>query len=211
MYNKIPIAIQCVPRRKEHVDKMMAELKRMGFINVIPFYDHEYKGTLHNFKRIMSEDYGVATHLLVLQDDVIFAENFAEHLTELVKLNHHCISLFAPPRKVYKEQLELGTRLYIEKNFLWCQAVLYRTDFRLGLIAHKYTEAQLKEIRGKHDDVMVGQYAKDTKQHVLITIPSIVQHDIAIPSTLGTASKIGSITRESSLFYTIPPDYFKQS
>jgi hypothetical protein len=211
MSKDIPIAIQCVPKRKEQVDRIIAELKAMGFTNVIPFYDENYQGTLYNFKRIMSFDYGTATHILIIQDDVIFSENFADHLMELIKFNYHCISLFAPPRKIYKEQLAIGTRLYVEKNFLWCQAVLYRTDFRLGLMKHNYTETQLSKVKGQHDDVMIGEYAKDTKQYVLVTIPSIIQHDLSIPSTLGTAAKIGSITRESPLFYTVPKDYFKQS
>jgi len=210
MYKDIPIAIQCVPKRKEQVDRIIAELTEMGFTNVIPFYDKNYEGMMFNFKRILEYDYGNSSHMLLIQDDIIFADNFKDHLSNLIKLNHHCVSLFAPPRKAYIEQLELGTRLYVEKNFLWNPAVLYRNDFRLGLIKYDYNENQLKEIANKHIDVMMAIYAKATKQYVLVTIPSIVQHDLSIPSTLGTAPKIGSIRRESSIFHNVSKDYFAQ-
>lgn len=210
MFRDIPIAIQCVPKRKEQVDRIIAELTEMGFTNVIPFYDENYEGMMFNFKRILEYNYGSSSHMLLIQDDIIFADNFADHLSNLIKLNHHCISLFAPPRKAYIEQLELGTRLYVEKNFLWNPAVLYRNDFRLGLIKYDYNENQLKEIANKHIDVMMGIYAKATKQYVLVTIPSIVQHDLSIPSTLGTAPKIGSIRRESSIFHKVDKNYFAQ-
>jgi hypothetical protein len=89
--------------------------------------------------------------------------------------------------------------------------MLFRKDYRQGLFNYEFSESELKEIAGKHIDVMISIYSKNTKQYVVITIPAIVQHDLEIKSSIGTGAKIGKNKRESRLFYSVPPDYFKQS
>jgi len=211
-YKNLPIAIQCVPEREARVTQMVAELTNMGFENIITFYDYDHIGMIWNRKRILNHDYGTdGDYVLVLQDDLLFAENFQYHLENLVDIKYPVISLFCPPRKYYEAEAEIGTRLYREKNFLWDQAMLFRKDYRQGLFNYEFSESELKEIAGKHIDVMISVYSKNTKQYVAITIPAIVQHDLEIKSSIGTGAKIGKNKRESRLFYSVPPDYFKQS
>jgi len=167
--------------------------------------DHDRKGPMWNFKRILiNEQYDEP--LLVLQDDVIFNRSFVysihEILAHMEKKKWGCISLFSPPRKYYLEQANKRVKYYKEKDYLWQPAILMSKAFREGLLAMQYTT--------KHDDEYVGEYAKRTKDYVRVTIPSLVRHDLKLKSTLGTGAKIGKVVRDTQIFHPVPEGYFNE-
>jgi hypothetical protein len=122
-YKNLPIAIQCVPEREARVNQMVAELTNMGFENIIKFYDHEHIGMIWNRKRILSHDYGTDGDYLVLQDDLLFAENFQYHVENLVDIKYPVISLFCPSNYFSSARLErrsqfLNSIIAEEKNLM---------------------------------------------------------------------------------------------
>lgn len=205
MFDNIKVYIQAIEKRKVYIDEyIVPELHKYGFADIHVMYDKELNGPMFNLTQIMQDAIKQdKTHFLVLQDDVIIGEHFGEHVSDLMTLNIGAISLFCPPRKQYLIEMQNGTRLYTEKNFLWIQAMLYQKRFMFELYTYSIWNPEKK-----HDDVLVGKFAKDTKNYVRVTIPSLVQHNLNIQSSLGTATKIGNTKRETQVYYPVKPHYF---
>lgn len=198
------VAVQCVPSRARSVASIKDKITSLG-VEVKPYMDFDHKGTMWNFTRIINdEDYIKDDHLLILQDDVIFSESFDYSVFEVLEYMKSnsigCVSLFSPPRKYYKEEHKKGTKYYVEKNYLWQPAIILSPSFRKGLIDYKFETT--------HDDCFVGSYAKENKDYVQVTIPSLVRHDLDIKSTLGTPAKIGKLVRDTYIFHPVEKNYF---
>lgn len=191
MNQLITCVVQCVPERANIVNNIIDRLiKRM---EVLPFFDYEHKGVRWNFNRILNYQYQTE-YILYLQDDVIFCNHFEENILDIIKYDFDAVSLFVPPRKKYLQMMDKGVRFYEEKDFLWMPGMLFKKGFLSDL--SKYSEKN----NTMHDDVLVGDFCKETKRYVKIAIPSLVQHNLSIKSTLGTATKVGKTLRQSPLF-----------
>lgn len=200
----LKVAIQCVPERVKQVQRIESFIKGIG-LECKHYMDFERNGTIWNFNRIINDlSYIGTSHLLFLQDDVLFSDNFEHHIKDVYRYsllnNVNGISLFTPPRKYYKDAYSKGTKYYIEKNFLWMQAMLFSPNYLKGLRDFKDDTS--------HDDVFVANYAKHSNDYVRVLIPSIVQHDLSIKSSIGTPNKIGKLERKSQLFNNVNKGYY---
>jgi GR25 family glycosyltransferase involved in LPS biosynthesis len=200
----IQVAIQAVPERMQYVFNLKKQLTEFGLDTSI-FCDQHKVGMMWNMKRILETEW--EDKVLILQDDVILAPNFQHHLADIESRMDsegiECVSLFAPPRQYYQDAYKNGTTLYLEKNFLWNPAMLYSKQYRKDLIEFENNMKDKNWI-----DVWISNFAKETKRYIYISLPSIVQHDLNIKSTLGTPKKVGKVFRESYIYHEVPLGHF---
>lgn len=189
--------IQAVESRLPYVNQsILPSLNKHGIANAEVFCDYEMISPLWNAKRIWKAAAQEQATALILQDDVILHNQFGEHALEITKHiesgKMQGASLFVPPRKIYAEYKEQGFNYIENYDFLWMPAVMFSTRLCAELIKFAETSEHVK-----HDDSLVKDYLRHTKTPIYNCLPSIVQHNLNLKSTLGTAKKIGKILRHS--------------
>jgi hypothetical protein len=121
-----------------------------------------------------------------MQDDLIYCNRFKDYLPELEALikegDYHLVSLFAPRRKHMKEQFDAGKRIGTFPNFLWMQCVVFSPWLVNKFLVHSH------QYHDKHDDSYVSLILNHYKVKAYVHLPSLVQHDITIPSSMKHAN-----------------------
>jgi len=190
--------IQSVPTRAEYVqERMFPALDGQDSIGEIRvFTDHDRNGPLWNAMRIWGDIIERGEPGLVLQDDVILHPDFGTGFPEIVEHvesgRMNAVSLFAPPRKQIREWFESGYNFVENYKFLWAQALVLTPRFVEGLLVYAETaDSRL------WDDTILGKYGKESGEPIWNCLPSLVQHDLEVKSTLGTGVSCGGIRRET--------------
>jgi hypothetical protein len=139
-------------------------------------------------------------HLLILQDDVELAKGFVPAVRQIAKAKPDtpvCLFLSRLPRDVSAR----ADRAYKEKqryvvvpwrSFLPIVAVLWPRHKAVEFAEWTEANPQLPGQRQpRSDDAMGGMWKMRTKQYVLATVPSIVEHPDREPSTVGRMAQWG--------------------
>lgn len=207
----IKVYIQAVENRLPYVNQsIIPSLNKHGFTDIEIFCDYERISPLWNAKRIWDAISKQDSPCLIFQDDVVFHKSFGDAVGEI--LAHfkngtmQAASLFVPPRKIYATYFSRGFNFIENYDFLWMPAMILTPSFCRGLLAHAQTSTH-----NKHDDCVVGDYSKESSTPVFNCLPSIVQHNLNLKSTLGTSKTIGRVERRSYVWeQTIRPEHFKK-
>lgn len=184
------VTIQAVRDREHWVNQISHKFK-----DIEVFYDDQRLGNFGKFIEIINKKWD--SYRLHLQDDVIIAKDLDLHLDSIQKemelRDIHVLSLFAPARKFLFEQYKKGIRFSEFPNFLMMQGVIFSPDSN-----HKMIEFYKNRVKKyKYDDVFVRDFLKEYKIKSYVHLPSLVQHNMNLKSTLGHSS---SIKRRSELF-----------
>lgn len=202
--------IQAVESRLPYVNQsIIPSLASHGFTNVEVFCDYERISPLWNAKRIWKAIAKQNVPSFIFQDDVVFHKSFGDSVVEILQHfsmgDMQAASLFVPPRKIYAEYFAQGFNFIENYDFLWMPAMILTPSFCQGLLNHAETSAHKK-----HDDCVVGDYSKENNIPVFNCLPSLVQHNLNLKSTLGTSKTIGRVERRSYVWEkTIKPFHFK--
>ena len=184
------VIIQAVPERHKNVDIIKEKIP-----NVIVYLDSIKQGNYKTFVESLNI-HEQADFTLRLQDDVLIPNGFYEYLPVLEKImieeNIDILSLFSLKRKFLEQQISLGIKISEYPSFLMMQAVIFSKKISKELLEYSKTYEEQK-----HDDVLIRDFLRDTKQKAYVHLPSLVQHRIDIKSTL---SHSASITRQSNTF-----------
>ena len=178
------IWIQSVKSREQSVQSI---LKR---IDAKVYVDKELKGCFNSFSYMLQNCYAENEHIIHLQDDIVPLKGLQEYIpsmiSEMEARDIPVLSLFTPQRKAFTMHYKvmqaenIKTAIVPFPNFLWMQAVIFSPNAIRGLRNHLQISSQTK-----YDDVFVAEYLKFTKQEAYVHIPSLVQHNINLKSTLG--------------------------
>lgn len=185
--------VQCIDERLDLAKKVIIEAE----IPALFYVDKNKDGCLASFGAMLNK-YSVNDYRLHLQDDLMFADNINLYLPTVE--NHmktkklHVLSLFAPNRKLILKQYEEGKVIAPFPNYLWLQATMFSPQFQSAL-KKEYNNLSDKSI--KDDDVFVAHVMKKYNVKAYVHLPSIVQHNTDIKSSLGHAN---SKNRESKVF-----------
>lgn len=186
--------IQMVPSRQEIVDALIVpRLQSFDCIGeVVMSSDAEYRGPLWNFIQIAEMIAASGEAGLILQDDVIFHPQFDELMPDIIEhlQTLGAVSLFCPPRKDFADAYEAGFNWVENRKHLWQPAIALTPEVTTGFL--RFASEHTDEF-GKDDDVALGAYLKSIKSSMWVTVPSIIQHNIAVGSTLGHPQRIGNI------------------
>jgi len=181
--------IQTIPERLWHAEEQVREIvfpARPSGIEPVIYIDKAKVGPFKAFIETLREVPSGDRYRLHMQDDITYCDDFADYLPEVERIMRAddipLLSLFAPRRKHMVEQNAKGRRIGTFPNFLWMQCVVMSPWLVEKLLerADSYTD--------RHDDVYVSSvlyyYYKTAKVH----LPSLVQHDITIPSSMKHAN-----------------------
>tara|TARA_R110000744_G_scaffold323112_1_gene428986 strand:- start:379 stop:981 length:603 start_codon:yes stop_codon:yes gene_type:complete len=186
--------VQCVNKRFDYIYN---EVERNAKIDAVYSIDNEKKGALKTFLQ-MSKDYKYSEYKLHLQDDIVIADNLKDYLPKLEAYMKnkeiHLLSLFAPNRKLILQQYKEGKTIVPFPNYLWLQASIFSP--RLQQIMSKEADIY-NEDTFNGADTFVAYVLNKHKIKAYVHLPSLVQHDTSIKSTLGHAN---SKIRESKVF-----------
>ena len=136
-------------------------------------------------------DYTNNDYRLTIQDDAILCDNFSESLPLLEKYmrkhNTDVLSLYVPNHKVLTQKYKEGFSGVTKpaKTFFPCVCYILSPKIQKELLLYS-TAGSPKET--KHDDDFIVEYCVKEKIPIFTIIPSMVQHDIGIPSSLGHAN-----------------------
>lgn len=143
-----------------------------------------------------------AEHAVVLQDDVIVCKNFVPAVSAIVANHPHtpvCLFVSAARTKTLK-QYQRAARSGNRYSTIWFQdympvvAAIWPRDKAEEFLAWS-VDAKLPGMPNpRSDDAVVGSWMKFTRQTVLATIPSLVEHPDDTPSVKWHESKVPSGT-----------------
>jgi hypothetical protein len=204
----VAVRIQHHPSRAELLPRLLATLTAFSDVRVIP--DPNPDGLIDPWRthraclEAMPSD---ATHLCVLQDDALPADNF--HAKLCAALEQHpdtLISLFTPGFSYLAKQMreaharhEQFTPLAV-RAFVPLVAVLYPRAIIDGLLEWadaRFNERNRRQLRGA-DDGIVALYCRQTRLQPLLIVPSIVQHDDGV-GTIGKPHRRAGPHRRAAL------------
>ena len=181
------VTIQAVEERKGNVERMTAALG--DSVDVEVYYDKRRVSCLDSFVQMLSIPF--AGYRLHLQDDVVLPERFVDYLPyverDMVENDYDILSLFAPRRKDLRESHSEGVKQYVVfRRFLWLQAVVFSERAISGM---KQFLSDRQEVGGevsdgKSADFFVQQYLQEKKRRAYVHLPSVVQHNVYMGSTL---------------------------
>lgn len=117
-------------------------------------------GLLNALSRLPAID--MATHYLILQEDIIVCKDFIHTVKKIVnKYPDRLISYFTPKR------LSGGTLI---KSYNFCYAQAYSLPRQMAIEIIDFTSDK------KTDDGHINKYLVSTNQYHLLTNPSLVEH-----------------------------------
>lgn len=153
----------------------------------------------------MLNDYSRNDYRVTIQDDAILCDNFSESLPlieeYMIKNNVDVLSLYVPNHNSLNQKYSYGFRGVMKpaKTFFPCVCYVLSPKIQNKLLDYALN-GNPKET--KHDDDFIVEYCVKEKIPIFTIIPSMVQHDIGIPSSLGHAN---TERRTSQVF---EPSYF---
>lgn len=175
--------IQTIPERSQHA---LEQLNELGLPATFIYTDHDKIGPFKAFIETLKAYPSGDEYRLHMQDDITFCDGFKDYLPEVERLmregQYDLLSLFAPRRKHMDEQFAKGKRVGTFPNFLWMQCVVMSPWLVERLLAHSH------QYDDKHDDVYVAAVLDAYKRKAYVHLPSLVQHDVSIPSSVGHAN-----------------------
>lgn len=174
--------IQTVPSRMDAATRQSSMIGIETKIYCDKDMTGPYNGFISSLRTIETSD----LFHLHSQDDVIYCNEFADYIPELVshmKQNRmHLLSLYAPRRKQFREHASKGIRIGKFSNFLTGVCLLISPNLKRALIKNSYA------YNGRHDDVYINMVLREYKESAFVHIPSLVQHNVLMPSTMKHAT-----------------------
>jgi hypothetical protein len=145
-----------------------------------------------------------ATHLLVVQDDALPCDRFADRTLELVDARRdRVIALFVPGLS----HLARPATIARKRGAAWMDlpaasliplvAVVYPADFARGI--PEYADRRRLTVK-RADDAVVAQYAKAHRVQAGAPLPNLVEHLDGVPSAMRMRHGTGAAHRLSVWF-----------
>ena len=136
------------------------------------------------------------SHVVVLQDDVLVCENFAPAVERIAeRWPDHPVVLFLAKLPPHIARLSVKAS---KRKETYVRTLLRVNDFMpvVGVLwpCHKAAEflawAEEAKLPGypritRSDDAVAGRWAASTRQEIIFTVPSLVQHPDTEPSLIG--------------------------
>lgn len=148
---------------------------------------------------------GDATHLLVLQDDVIPCRNLVTacaRIAEVVPSSPVAVYLGGHPVRTARNAaraLTLGKTFVqvIPTDFVPVVALLWPVEVAQAFLDWCGENRLPGDPNPRSDDAVVGKWARNTKHPVYATVPSLVQHPDEEPSLIRKARHGRSVFRKA--------------
>jgi hypothetical protein len=205
------VFVQAVRERLPYIQASMAPaIAAAGWESPRLSVDHDRRGPLWNARRIWQGIAESGRPAVVLQDDVVLRKGIGASVAEVMlhidSGRMQAVSLFAPPRAVMRRAYDEGHNFVETFDFLWAQGLLLTPAFCAGLVEFS------AGMTTKHDDSVMRDYSVAKGVPVFNCLPSLVQHDLNLKSTLGTPKSLLGKMRRSDVWECapVPAGHFAQ-
>lgn len=189
---ELTVAIMTVPGREEALARLLSAIAPLEPTIVID--EARSRDTWSQYRTCMLTGH-LGTHRLVLQDDALPVEGFAELATAAItKRPTRLVCLYTPALPAYFGRAMLVAR---SSGVPWCELAV-RGMFT-PLVATVWPAAMAKACahwqghsRGnpmRADDARVQDWLKASKKYATATVPCLVDHDEALPSSLANGGR----------------------
>ncbi len=183
------VYIQAVRERQSMIESYLVptlEGRSDLFSLVYVSYDERREGPAINFAKILELASSSDSPCLILQDDAVLHNQFFDHLPDIVSRLEEvgAVSLFCPPRKPFREAMEKGHSWVANYRHLWQPGVMLTSEFAKGMLERSRRDDV--EVNPKYDEGIISGFLKERKAAIWVTIPSLIQHNINVPSAIGT-------------------------
>lgn len=140
-----------------------------------------------------------AQHGVVIQDDALLCENFGPAITRIAQFNNDTpvvLFLAALPKRTSRDALKATKQglhyvTLFSRDFCPVVGMLWPKTKALELLEWAETAPLPGGYEPRSDDAVVGRWKFITKQTVVATIPSLVQHPDEVPSLIGRKAHWG--------------------
>lgn len=189
--------IQAHPSRADLLPPLLESLKPLPV--EISLHSSEPPNPWAGYQQALS-NLPDCTHLLILQDDVIACRNFplaVERIAEAKPNTPIILFLANLPRLTANDSLRAANkglhyvRLRI-REFCPCVGILWPRAKAEELMAWVAENPKVPGYpRPRSDDAVLGRWSIITRQEILCTIPSLVEHPDTVPSLIGRRAAWG--------------------
>jgi len=146
------------------------------------------------------------SHLLVIQDDALVCRNFAAGIEQIAAAHPDtpvCLFLAPQPRRTSRDALRAmkEKRRYVTvfiRDFCPVVAMLWPRGKALEFREWAKDASLPGQPNPRSDDAVVGRWMISTRQRILATVPSLVQHRADVPAVKGVEN---ASSRFSALFF----------
>lgn len=208
---RILVRVQHHPSRAELIPPLLKRLKGLK-VEVVE-HGSDPPSPWAGYRKCLDELSRRWTHLLVIQDDTVPADNFAAALRQIAaKQPTHPVCLFLGrlPRdaSTKAERALKMNRRYVGlswRSFLPVVATLWPLERVLNFRDWADLNTRLPgtgATEPRSDDAMAGRWKMINRANVLACVPSIVQHPDQVPSTIGRTAAWGRDKSRIACLYT---------
>lgn len=188
--------VQSHPSRRELRERLLPGLAGMP-VEIVET-DFSPPNPWHGYLECLDAPPAGTSHLLICQDDTVGCRNVTPaclSIAERWPTTPVCLFLGKLPMRTRKAALEAGVRgeRYVDVHhgdFLPVVAILWPVDKAVefyewgtrggGPIRHRNGRTLVE----RSDDAMGGRWMRQTRQRIVATIPSLIEHPDDAPSTI---------------------------
>lgn len=194
---RLSVAIQHHPRRADLLPALTAALAGAELEVVTDPHPDHHRSPWRTYAEALRLTPAWATHRLILQDDVTPCHGFAPAAQRAVLARpNRVLSFFTAgnpyehAQAVYKAAEEGWSWAEVD-HFRWCSAVAtcWPADQCARIL--EWVAAQNWPVTFCADDEIIGRYLRATQQLALASVPSLIQHEDAVPSLIGRRAANG--------------------
>lgn len=189
---ELTVAVMTVPGREQSLDRLLAAIAPLEPI-IVSDTEHT-RNTWAQYQRCLTEG-ALGTHRLVLQDDALPVEGFAElAVAALEKRSSRIVAFYVPALPAY-----FGRAMLVAAggSFPWCElgvrgmfCPLVATCWPAGLAqACSSWPGHRRGNPMRADDARVMDWLKSQKKYATATVPCLVDHDETLPSSLANGGR----------------------
>lgn len=188
----LTVAVMTVPGREDALERLTAAIHPLEPI-IVSDVD-KTRDVWAQYRRCMTEG-ELGTHRLVLQDDSLPVEGFAEQaLAVIAKRPSRIVCLYTPALPAY-----FGRAMLVARSSGWPFCELKVRGMFCPLVATVWPAGLARECANwpKHskgnpmraDDARVQDWLRATKRFATAAVPCLVDHDEEIPSALANGGR----------------------
>ncbi len=179
--------IQAHPSRRHLHDRLREALKPLPTLTIM--HSSEPPDPWFNYRQCLESGCSTtASHILIVQDDAIPAPGFADAAIRIAQRQPDCpVCLFmgslpaATASRVRRAKPDVRYVQLGPSSFMPLVCVLWPTHVARSFLDWSRTAPRMT----RADDGNAGRWFRATKTPVLVSVPSIVQHDDGEPSVKG--------------------------
>lgn len=176
---KYDIRIMAHPSRRDNVLKILSQLKMDESIVIYDDRGLDKADALYTAKKAWLSPITdpLVTHRIVLQDDILLADNFKNKCTDIVNtVSDSPIMLFDTYFDNEMDIVKNRNSVYFSVNDISTTQAIIMPVTDISPCFNYIDDILNKNCDCLHDDIMIGKYFRSIRRQIYAIVPNLVQH-----------------------------------